>query len=303
MPSLDIHLEEALSDYNEKVSDLEETGPLSELLTAYLNRGSVLMLMESYVSAITDFDAAVEIIDDTEAAGGHVDPGVYVKVFEGRGQLMFSDPECMAEDYRRMVSRLDELDGTTRYYNRDDIASMCLNCAEDLIEYGFEDDVLPFLDKAASVLEGDDDPWCLNRLMETHNLRAKAMEDRGDRESAERHYGIAIEMGCGLREEGELEDLMELTMSYVCRGDIREEEGRTDEFISDHAAAIEILDLLSDRGELDDPELLVNLHQGIASALMKEGRMKEAEKHLLEAMKTGVDGIGDTMIKLGINPP
>jgi hypothetical protein len=36
---------------------------------------------------------------------------------------------------------------------------------------------------------------------------------------------------------------------------------------------------------------------------MKKGRMKEAEKHLLEAMKTGVSGIGDTMIKLGINPP
>ena len=64
-----------------------------------------------------------------------------------------------------------------------------------------------------------------------------------------------------------------------------------------------MLSLLSDRGELDDPELLVNLHQGIASALMKKGRMKEAEKHLLEAMKTGVSGIGDTMIKLGINPP
>ncbi|NLN71742.1 MAG: hypothetical protein GX137_03005 [Thermoplasmatales archaeon] len=259
--------------------------------------------MESYVSAITDFDAAAEIIDDMEAAGERVDPGVYVKVFEGRGQLMFSDPECMAEDYRRMVSRLDELDGTTRYYNKDDIATMCLNCAEDLIEYGFEDETLPFLDKAVSVLEGDDDPWCLNRLMETRNLMAKAMEDRGDRESAERCYSIAIEMGSRLREEGELEDLMELTMSYVFRGDILEEEERTDELLSDHITAAEMLSLLSDRGELDDPELLVNLHQGIASALMKKGRMKEAEKHLLEAMKTGVSGIGDTMIKLGINPP
>ena len=95
---------------------------------------------------------------------------------------------------------------------------------------------------------------------------------------------------------------MELAMSYVCRGDILEEAERIDEFVSDHVAAAEILDRLFDRNELDDVELLVSIHQGIASALMKEGRMKEAEKHLLAAMRMGVDGIEDSMISLGINP-
>ncbi|MDD3128719.1 MAG: hypothetical protein PHW16_05655 [Candidatus Methanomethylophilaceae archaeon] len=303
MPSVDIHLEEALSDYNRKVSELERTGPLSELLSAYLNRGSVLMLMESYVSAITDMDAAVEIIEEMEAAGNEVEPGIYVKVFENRGQLLFtSDPEGMADDYRMIIPRLDDLDGTTRHYNPDDVATMCLNCAEDLIDTGFEDEALPFLEKAIFLLQGDDDPWCLNRLTEAHNLKAKVLEDAGDKESAERHYGIAIEIGSGLYETGDLEDIMELAMSYVCRGDILEETGRIDEFVSDHVAAAEILDVLFDRNELDDIELLVSIHQGIASALMKEGRMKEAEKHLLSAMRMGVDGIEDTMISLGINP-
>lgn len=303
MPSLDIHLEEALSDYNRKVSELEETGPLSELLFAYINRGSVLILMESYVSAITDMDAAVEIIDDMEASGSKVEPGLYVKAFESRGQLLFSsDPEGMADDYRMIVSRLDELDGTTRYYNPDDVATMCLNCAEDLIDTGSEDEALPFLDKAVSLLEGDDDPWCLNRLTEAHNLKAKVLEETGDKESAERYYGEAIDIGSRLYKAGDLEDIMELAMSYVCRGDLREEAERIDEFVSDHVAAADILDMLFDRNELDDVELLVSIHQGIASALMKEGRMKEAEKHLLAAMKMGVDGIEDSLINLGIDP-
>lgn len=303
MPPLDSHLEEALSEYNKRIGELESSGPLSELLSAYVNRGSVLIMMESYISAISDMDAAAEMIEEMEDSGQEIDPGLYVRVFENRGQLLCaSDPEGMADDYARIVSKLPELDGNTRQYDSDDIVTMCLDCAEDLIESAFEDEALPFLEKAVSVLGGDSDPWCANRLMEAHNLKAKALEELGDKNAAEGEYGIAIEVGEGLRASGDLDDEMELAMSYVCRGDIREEAGAIDGFVADHTAAAEILDRLFEEGGLDDAELLIGIHQGIASALMKEGRVKEAEKHLLAAMKMGVGGLEDTLVSLGIRP-
>ena len=64
MRSSDAHLEKALDEYNSKVSELEDGNDMPALLDAYINRGCVLSMLDSTVSAISDFDSAIDIIDE-----------------------------------------------------------------------------------------------------------------------------------------------------------------------------------------------------------------------------------------------
>ena len=69
------HLEEMLEEYNEKVNEYDGTGTYEQRLEAYLVRGTILSMLDSYVSALTDFDEAVDLIGLMEAADEKVDTG------------------------------------------------------------------------------------------------------------------------------------------------------------------------------------------------------------------------------------
>jgi hypothetical protein len=69
MRSSDAHLEKALEEYNGTVSELEDGDDLPALLDAYINRGCILSMLDSTVSAISDFDSAIDVIDELKERG------------------------------------------------------------------------------------------------------------------------------------------------------------------------------------------------------------------------------------------
>ena len=69
MRTSDEHLEEALTEYNDKVNRLETEGSADELLEALVNRSTILMLMDSRVSSLDDLEEAMEIMEEMEEDG------------------------------------------------------------------------------------------------------------------------------------------------------------------------------------------------------------------------------------------
>lgn len=297
----DDHLEEALAEYNDKVNALEVGGTPEELLEAYVNRSTVLMLMDSYISSLSDLDEAIELMGEMAAAGKRIDVGTYVKAYENRGQLLCEDnKDQMADDYAKISSRLDEVRSGIRHYDMKGIVLMCLGCAEDLIDEGFPENSRPFTDKAISVLSNKNDEWAANRLLELYNLIGQSNNMMGLADEAVDAFTKAIYYGEQLYDRDSIDDSMELVFSYVARGDIMDERKDHESRIRDHEAAIDILEVLNGHRKLDDVELLVNLHQGVAAAQMEMGMIKEAEKHLLMSINHGMPDVKRTIDDLGL---
>lgn len=296
MATADEHLEEALSEYNDRVNALEGKGASQELLDAYLNRGSVLAMMDSYVSAITDFDDAIELIKVLENSGRTVDAGCYVKAYVGRGELHGEDGEReMAMDYSMAALRLGELKDGSRCYDRRSTVEMCLDCAGDLVDADFAKDAKPFTDRALALLVGHDDVWSRNRYVEACNLAGQAEMDQQQNAAALESFGEAIRVGQQLQAEHRLEDEIELAYAYVSRGDLDDDMQRTADYFADRLAAIALLEDLMKRNALDDTELLANLHGEVAEAYMRANNMKEAERHLMRQVAINLDGAQDYM--------
>jgi len=296
MATADEHLEEALSEYNDRVNVLEGRGASQELLDAYLNRGSVLAMMDSYVSAITDFDDAIELIKVLENSGRTVDAGCYVKGYVGRGELHGEDGEReMAMDYSMAALRLGELKDGSRYYDRCSTVEMCLDCAGDLVDADFAKDANPFTDRALAMLVGHDDVWSRNRYVEACNLAGQAEMDQQQNAAALESFSEAIRVGQVLQVKHQLEDEIELAYAYVSRGDLDDDMQQTKEYFADRLAAISLLEDLMKRNALDDTELLANLHGEVAEAYMRANNMKEAERHLMRQVAINLDGARDYM--------
>ena len=171
MPTVDEHLEQALREYNEKVNALEDGGSPQELLDAYIHRGCVLSMIGSFVSAITDFDEAIEIITAMEDSGTSVDSGYFVKAYTSRGALEIEKSvKSMADDYRMAASRLGDLKDGSKYYDTKDIAEMCLDCGCDLVDSDLASDAIPYIEKALTVLVGKYDPCSTNRYIHASDL-------------------------------------------------------------------------------------------------------------------------------------
>ena len=79
-----------------------------------------------------------------------------------------------------------------------------------------------------------------------------------------------------------------------------DERGDHESQIRDHEAAIEILEVLNGQRKLDDIELLINLHQGVATVQMGMGMIEEAEKHLLKSINHGMPDVKRTIDDLGL---
>lgn len=300
MRTADEHLEEALSEYNEKVSQLELGGPKMDLLEALVNRSTILMLMDSFVSSISDLEEAIELIKEIESDGETIDLGTLIKIYENRGQLCYGDDdETMVSDYSKIAEKLPEITGNIRHYDENDIIEMCIGCSEDLVDAGFNTESLPFTNKAIKMLKKKSDVWSKNRIVESYNLLGQAKKDLGDNKMAISAFENAIEVGMPLIRNKEIDDEMEVVFSYVYKGDV-ECEMELDEYVEDHENAISLLEDLYNHGRLDDIDLLINLHQGLASKLMNDGDMKSSEHHLLRVMDLGMPAMKDAIIELGL---
>jgi tetratricopeptide (TPR) repeat protein len=291
-PSSDEHLETALREYNDKVSRLEfEGGTEEEFLDAYINRGCILSMMEYYVSAISDFDDAIEIMAHLEASGKRIDAGTFVKAFISRGEICGGeDLRPMADDYALAATRLNDLKEDSKYYSRKKIVMMCIGCVEDLVDEGFPAEVEPFLNKAWSMLLTKEDPWSKNRYMEMLNLKGQSEIDMEMKDEAMESFSDAISVGTGLLELAVLDDMMSLVFAFVSRGDIEQEKGLLDQYIKDRKSAIVLLEQMMEANKLDDVHILAQLHQDLANTYLTLNNVKEAEEHLMREVALDMNG-------------
>ena len=302
--SSDEHLDTALAEYNEKVARLEDEGPVSELLEALINRGSILLMMESTIAALSDFDEAIDLIEDEEEAGNRIDAGLYIRAHEGRGNILFDgDQISMLEDYRKAASRLSELRPGHGYFDVRSIVDMCIGVADDLMNTGKYRDAEPFLMKCLDVLEGRIGDWEDNRRADADSYLGGMYENIGQPDKAIASYTKAIDIDIFLSERNLIDDYRRLVTSLYNRAELRNNAGDHEGYISDFMLAAGFLERTIDMGQSDEKELLVGLCQEIASDLMDRGNVPEAEKYLLKAMKHGMPDIDKAMSELGIRKP
>lgn len=295
MRASDEHLEQALREYNDKVSELEISGTKEELLEALVNRSTILMLLGSYTSSMTDVEEAIELSEEMD----HIDIGTFVKMYENRGQMLFEEnEEMLLSDYTKIISRLDEIHGDIRHYGWKDLIMMCDGCAEDLIDLGFFESSVPFTTKAMELIGNNTDNWSTNRKIETLNLIGQADSGMGLDDNAADAYSESIAYGKRLYEISRIDDPMELVFSYIYRGDIMESRKDMESMWNDHECALEILEELNSNNRLGDIDLLIKLHQSLASSMMDSGRIERAEKHLMRAINLGVPGMKDAIDEL-----
>ena len=84
-------------------------------------------------------------------------------------------------------------------------------------------------------------------------------------------------------------------MAFVMRADGEADLGLTEQYIGDVESAITILEHMVEFNRMPDPEVLISLHHDVAEALMKVGRTQDAEKHMMRALRLGVQGTGDNI--------
>ena len=217
------HLEKALEEFNDKVDRLERDGDIHGLLDAYINRGCVLSMMDSVVSAIDDFNEAAEIISELQRKGENVDPGYIVKTYVSRGELQSEGTmKDMLDDYRVAASVLKDLKEGSKYYDREGIVTMCVNCAGDLIEFDFTEDSEPFTKKGLELVVGRNDQFSRNAYVKLNNLSGQACMDDENNKAALKYFDEAVRVARELESKGDLEDQMDLVYAYVSRGDVEE---------------------------------------------------------------------------------
>lgn len=297
----DEHLENALAEYNDKVDALEKNGDTEELFEALVNRSTILMLMEYYTSCMTDVEDALEIAEEMRKEGKEPDTGSMVKLYENRGQLSYGEhDEVMISDYSKIVRELNNLNENSRHYSKKGILEMCIGCAGDLVDGGYFENSIPFIDHALKMLAGEYDNWSVNCRIELLNLLGQTRNNMGMKDEALEAFTECIITAEPLYRRKLLTDDMEFVLALVYRGDIEEAKGDKDSMISDHEAAAEILDQLHEENKVEDVEMLVGLHQSLASALIERGDMEKAEKHLIRVVKLGLPGMKDAMDELGM---
>lgn len=295
MRKSDRHLEEALEDYNRKVEEYEENGTNEQLLEAYVNRGCVLSMMDSFISAMADFDDAEEIMDIMGSLGEEVDAGTFVKAYVSRGEIRTSDGAAgMAEDYATASERLDDLDPSSRHFDRRGIVKMCISCAEDLLDEGYPGNLAPFIVKAEKMLFDKNDAWSKNRYVEALNLMGQAEHEMGRKEESLQYYGRSISVCQELMGENSLDDEMALIFALVSRGDLEVEDGSFEDAVRDYEAAIAILEVMLSFHRPETRELLMQVHREVSEVLMGMNESGEAEKHLLRALELN---IGEAAVK------
>ncbi|MDO5861311.1 MAG: hypothetical protein Q4Q58_00655 [Thermoplasmata archaeon] len=285
MERADTHLEATLQELNDRVYALENGGDPSELMEAYVNRGSVLAMMEYRTSAMEDLESAAEIA--SSLGEDAVDAGTFVKIYTTLASLQFDQGGDPVEEYAVAAERVAELRDTSLHFDRRSIVRMCIAACENLIDSEHSEDCGPFLDRGLSAASGGD-PWSENRRMDLQCLAAEAADSLNDPKECIRWYTEAVETGSRLIENGTLEDPESLVMALVMRAGAEADIGLEELGVTDLTVAVQILEGMLEMHGLPDKDPLISLHHDLAGALMKLGRVEEAEKHLIRAMEIGV---------------
>ena len=302
MRSSDEHLEEALEEYNNKVNELESGGTPEELLEALVNRSTVLMLMGSYVSSMTDLEDAMELMDEMQQNGRFPNVGTFVKVYENHGHMCCEDDaEMMMDDYLKIIPKLATMNATTRHYDRKSLISMCLECAKELIDADYAEHSLPFLEKGLLFLGSTKDDWTLNRRAEMYSLMGEAHHDMGVYEEALKEFSKAIEIASDLYLADRLDEDMTVSFvySFVLKGDIEDRAGDNQASINDYESAADVLDQLENEGRTFDRDLLLDMHRTLSRLLMEAGDVERAEVHLMKAMRMEVPNVDIAIKNIG----
>ncbi len=293
MDSTDAHLEASLEELNDKVFRLEEDGSAEDLMEAYVNRGCVLQMLEFRTSALDDLFSAREIMEELEDSGTEVDSGTYVRIHTSIASILFDQGGECVEEYVLAAGRLSSLTPESRHFDSRSIIRTCIDSIKNLIDSEFPEEIVPYYEKAYSLTVGKSDPWNLNRRFDIETLAAEAFSDRGMPQESIESYSSAIELALELMETGRLEDVESLLTAYVMRGEQEASVGLPDAYIADLTAAATLADTMFENGRMSYPEVIQSIHHNLAEALMKNGRIQEAEKHLIKAMQVGVLGAGD----------
>ena len=302
MRTSDMHLEEALMEYNDKVNELEINGSANELLEALVNRSTILMLMESFVSSMTDLEEAMEIIEEMHENGKECNTGTFVKVYENHGHLCCeSDPEMMLDDYLRIIPKLHLLNATTRHYDRKSLVNMSLECSKELIDADYTENALPFLEKGLLFLGSADDDWTSNRRAEMYSLMGEAHHDMGVYDHALDEFTKSIDIASKLYLSNRLDEDMTVSFvySFVLKGDIEDRNGNHEDSINDYESAADVLDQLEIEGRTFDRELLLDMHRTLSRLLMQSGNIERAEVHLMKAMRMEVPNVDVAIHNIG----
>lgn len=298
----DIRLEKALDEYNSTVNMLESNGLSPELVDAYVNRGCVLYMLGYLTSAMEDLSAASEAIEELESKDIVVDAGTFVKAHATMGAILFEQNSDPSEEYVTALSRLSELSTDSKHFDMSGIIRMCIESAENLLDAESPEDAEKFVRKALEIVGNRQDKWSQNRLMELHTLLGECLLAQGDLRTAIECYSEAITVGTVLVDSSQIEDMEELVVPIISRSQCESNLGLDDMYISDMELAISLLEGMAEINKLEDVDVLVHMHQDLASALMAKGRMEEAEKHLLRAVTMGVDGAKDYLMnQTGLN--
>ena len=300
MKGSDQHLERALKEYNQKISDLEAgEGSNEEMLEALVNRSTILLLMESFTSSMEDSEDAMRLASIMESKGEHVDTGTYIKMYENHGQLLYeNDNDGMAEDYGKILPKLDEVNPVNvrvRHYDDRGLIIMCENCAEDLIDASKLEMATQFLRKALVIIGRSRAMWYRNRKVSILYLIGQTENDMGLKKEALKTLKECVRIGTKMVYDYSLDDYTDVVNADILRGDILESMGDLEGMWAAHEQAAVLLESLYADKRIDDAELLINLHQGIATSMMNAGRIELAEKHLLRAIRLGIPGMKEAM--------
>ncbi len=292
MQPSDAHLERALAEYNDRISELED-GPLSaELVDALQKRGKVLSLMGYSTSSAEDFEDAADYLEELDRGFG-ASADLHVRVYAALGSVYkVSEPDTMWDIYHKILDYIPALE------NPSQCARTCLRCAEDLAETGMTDDCDALLEVAFKA-KGSEDMNGRNVYFESLLLSAALrMEDRQYSKAAVK-LNDAAKVGAELYEKGDLYEHGPYAFCLLNLCDcLMEMDDREASRVN-----LEILSSLLDDQEFTndiDSEDLADLHGGVGKTLMELGDVKEAEKHLLRQAAFSLNG-DDEILREAIN--
>ncbi len=289
------HLAEALEECNDKVHECEKNGTEEQKLDAYIMRGTILSMMESYISAYTDFDEAIELIASMESEGKKTDPGIFVKAYVSRGKLQYAiSPEKMAKDYDVAAERLNDLNENSRFFDRKKIIGMCIDCIEDLLDEGYPENILPFYEKAERILFDKLDAWSQNRYVEILNLMGNAKQEKDEYAESIEYLNRSVALCQELMKKEALEDETVFVFALILRGDAELFAENMEAALRDYEASVSILEIVMAYHRPETRELLIQTHRDISNILIKMGEDEEAEKHMVRALRLNIeDGLDE----------
>ena len=303
MTSAKEHLDDVLKEYNDAVASLEGKGPSEEGIGAYIRRGRVLSMMESFVAAIDDFNQAIAMIRQMESSlGRELDPGYWVMAHLSRGELVgTAGPAEMAAEYKEAASRLPRLSAGCRFFEDDRaIAEMCVDAAGDLREAGFRGGCAPFIDKAISLSADSKDPDMMNLCVGALNFAAGDVEEE-DPAMATALYSKSVEIGAQLKGSGRLRNRSEFVLALASLADL-EEAGDEDAALVHRVTAVDVLEEMFAEGYESGVEALAELHGLIGKSLMSRNKVEAAEAHLMRQAELAIGVSEEYLEENGIKP-